>query len=173
MILLVNLPVRAQGVPENLQAAIFFKVLAYDYNIQSKTGKDLTIAIITDSKTVAKQGAMLEGFNKIKGQRLGGKTVKIVVVKVTGASSIGDAGGGDFLYLPEGSDAKTVSATLTFAEKNKRAVLGGSEPLAAKGCAIGLAIEAGKPKIVINLPASQAQGMNLSSKVLRLAKVIQ
>lgn len=163
----------AQGVPENLQAAIFYKVLAYDYNLQSKAGNQVTIAIVTDGKTAGRQQTMLEGFNKIKGQQLGGKTINIIVVKITNPASLGDATKGDILYLPEGSDEKTVNAVLTFAEKDKHATLGGSETLASKGCAIGLAVEDGKPKIVINLPASQAQGMNLSSKVLRLAKVIQ
>lgn len=163
----------AQGVPENLQAAIFFKVLAYDYNIQSKAGNQVTIAIITDSKTSSREQTILEGFSKIKGQQLGGKTIDVIVVKVANPASLGDAAKGDILYLPEGSDEKTIQAVLAFAEKGKHATLGGSETLANKGCAIGLAVEAGKPKIVINLPASQAQGMNLSSKVLRLAKVIQ
>ncbi len=167
------LTTKAQGVPESLQAAIFFKVLAYDYAIQSKPGNTVTIAVITDAKTAGRQAAILEGFNKIKGQQLGGKSVNIIVVKMTGPSSVGDASKGDILYVPEGADDKTIDALLAFARTNKRATLGGSEALAQKGCAVGLAVEAGKPKIVINLPASQAQGMNLSSKVLRLAKVIQ
>jgi len=173
MIWFFSVTAHSQGVPENLQAAIFFKVLAYDYNIQSKPGNEVTIAVLIDTKTAGRQAAILEGFNKIKGQQLGGKTINIIVVKMSGAAAVGDAAKGDILYLPEGSDEKVVTATLTFAEKNKKATLGGSENLANKGCAIGLAVEGGKPKIVINLPASQAQGMNLSSKVLRLAKVLQ
>ena len=163
----------AQGVPENLQAAIFYKVLAYDYNIQSKPGSEVTIAVITDGKTAESQQALLDGFNKLAGKKLGGKTIKVIAVKMSGGSLPAAAAASDIFYLPDGSDSKTVSVVLSYAEKDKHATLGGSESLASKGCAIGLTVEGGKPKIVINLPASQAQGMNLSSKVLRLAKVLQ
>jgi ABC-type uncharacterized transport system substrate-binding protein len=162
----------AQGIPENLQAAIFYKVLAYDYNIQTKAGSAVTIAVVTDTKTATRQAAILEGFNKLKGQLLNGKSINIAAVKVTG-TNLGEAASADIIYLPDGADEKTVDAVIQLATKDKRATLGGSENLATKGCAIGLAVEAGKPKIVINLKAAQTQGMNLSSKVLRLAKVIQ
>ena len=163
----------SQGVPENQQAAIFYKVLAYDYNLQSKSGNEVTIAVITDSKTDGRQKALLDGFNKLKGRRLGGKRIKVIAVKLSGGALPSDAAASDILYLPEGADEKTVDVVLSFAKQEKHATLGGSEFLAAKGCAIGITVEAGKPKVVINLPASLAQGMNLSSKVLRLAKVLQ
>ncbi len=171
-ILLLGVSAHSQGVPENLQAAIFFKVLAYDYNIQTKAGNAVTIAVVTDGKTAGRQAAILEGFNKLKGQQLNGKSINIAAVKVSGAN-LGEAAAADIIYLPDGAEDNTVNAVLKAAEKDKHATLGGSEALVAKGCAIGLAVEAGKPKIVINLKASQAQGMNLSSKVLRLAKVIE
>ena len=163
----------AQGVPENLQAAIFYKVLAYDYNIQSKSGSEVTIAVITDNKTSVRQQMLMDGFNKLAGKQLGGKTINIIAVKMVSGTLPTDATSSDILYLPDGSDPRTVFAVLSVAEKYKHATLCGSEALAAEGCAVGLTVEAGKPKIVINLPASLAQGMNLSSKVLRLAKVLQ
>lgn len=175
-IFLLSVVAGAQGVPSNLQAAIFYKVLAYDYNIQKKTGDSITIVVVTDGQSAGKKEALSAGFNKISGQKLGSKTVKIAAITVSGAGELESkikSAGGDIVYLAEGSSHRVVTKLLQVAQANRLSTLCGSETLTQKGFAIGLMVENGKPKIVINLPASQKQGMKLSSKVLRLAKVIK
>lgn len=167
----IESPAEAQDVPVNLQAAIFFKVLSYDSAISSKDGSDITIYVITDGKTAGNKGAMVAGFGKLTGKKLGGKTIKIKAIGVGEAAGV--AGGNAILYVPDGASAGTISTIIAIAAQKKCATLGGSEALAKKGLAVGLGIENGKPQIVINFPASQKQGMKLSSKVLRLAKVIK
>jgi hypothetical protein len=166
-----------QGVvPSDLQAAIFYKVLAYDYNLQTMSDDEITIVIVIDAKTHGKKGELENAFKKIAGQELGGKKLKIAVIEIKNPSEI-DAKitevGGDIIYVATGTAEGTVSQVLQIASQKKHATLCGDEKLTEKGFAIGLTVEGGKPKIVINLPASQAQGMKLSSKVLRLAKVIK
>ena len=166
----------AQGVPSSLQAAIFYKVLAYDYNIQNKSGSDITIVVITDGKSAGQKGALSAGFNKLSGQKLGSKTIRIIAIAVAGAGELESkiqSAGGDIAYLADGSSDQVVAKLLQVAQANRISTLCGSEDLTKKGFAIGLTVEGGKPKIVINLSASQKQGMKLSSKVLRLAKVIK
>jgi hypothetical protein len=161
----------SQSIPANLQAAIFFKVLSYDGNIPSKDGSAITIYVVTDSKTAGQKAAFLAGFGKLKGQQIGGKTINISAVTAAEASNV--ANSNTILYVAAGSDDSTIKKVLAVAVAKKCATLGGSEALAQKGLAVGLSVEGGKPKIVINFPASQKQGMKLSSKVLRLAKVIK
>jgi hypothetical protein len=166
----------AQGVPNNLQAAIFYKVLAYDYNIQSQPGSDITIAVVIDGKTSGQKDAIEAGFKKIAGQKLGGKTVKIATINISNAGELDSmiaSLGGDIIYVAEGSADSTIAKVIQIANQEKYATLCGSEQLTQKGLAIGLTVEDGKPRIVINLPASRSQGMKLSSKVLRLAKILQ
>jgi hypothetical protein len=161
----------SQSIPANLQAAIFFKVLSYDGNLPSKGGSAITIYVVTDSKTDGQKAAILAGFEKLKGQQIGGKTINISAITAAETSNV--ANSNTVLYVAAGSDDSTIKKVLSVAVAKKCATLGGSEALAQKGFAVGLAVEGGKPKIVINLPASQKQGMKLSSKVLRLAKVIK
>ena len=166
----------SQGVPSNLQAAIFFKVLSYDYNLSSKAGNSLTIGVITDKKTAGQKSSLLSGFNKLNSQTIQGKAIQVVEISISDPSQLAGKVGSakaDILYLADGADEKTIRAVLAIASKDKRATLGGSETLAERGFAIGLTVEGGKPKIVVNLPAAQKQGMKLSSKVLRLARVIK
>ena len=102
----------AQGVPSNLQAAIFYKVLAYDYNIQSKSGSDITIVVVTDNKSAGQKGPISAGFQKISGQKLGSKTIKIVVLSISGAGELESkisSTGADIVYVADGSSDVVVS----------------------------------------------------------------
>ncbi len=166
----------AQEVPSNLQAAIFYKVLAYDYNLTKQSGNDITIVVVTDNKSAGQQDTISAGFQNISGQKLGSKTIKIVPISVSNPGKLESqvtSAGGNIIYIAEGSADDVVSKVIQLAEKKQLSTLCGSERLTEKGIAIGLTVEGGKPKIVINLPASQRQGMKLSSKVLRLAKVLK
>jgi hypothetical protein len=41
------------------------------------------------------------------------------------------------------------------------------------GVSVGIAVAAGRPRLVINLAASRAQGSDFSSQLLKLARVIR
>jgi hypothetical protein len=43
----------------------------------------------------------------------------------------------------------------------------------AEGVSVGLDIKGEKPQIIINLPASRQEGMDLSSQVLKLAMLVE
>ncbi len=157
-----------ENIPADLQAAIFFKVLSYDKNIDAKKGSELTIYLVADGSN---KDALLAGFKKLKGQSL--KSKKIDVTSI-GEKDIANVGGNSILYAPAGASASTIKKILAIASAKKIPTLGGSAELAQKGFAVGLFIDkaSGKPKIIINHAASQSHGMNLSSRVLGLAKVI-
>ena len=164
-------PAASQTVPVSLQAAIFFKVLSYDSSISSKSGSQITIYVVTDKKTSSQKNEIMAGFNKLSGKPLGGKTVKVVSIDAANVVNINDSAG--VIYAPSGSDRDTVEKIISVASERKIATLGGDETLVEMGIAVGLTVEEGKPKIVVNFPASQEQGMKLSSKLLRLAKVLK
>jgi hypothetical protein len=175
-ILLFSIVAGAQGVPVNLQAAIFFKALAYDYNLQAKSVNELTIVVVTDSKSASQKSALAGGFSKISGQKLGSKTIKVTFVSVSGAGDLEPkvaSEDGNIMYIAEGSSDAVLNKMIQIAGKQKIPTLCGSEALVTKGIAIGLTVEDGKPKIIINLAASQKQGMKLSSKLLRISKIIK
>jgi len=165
----------AEEVPLNLQAAIFFRVLSYDNSIKNKAGK-LTISIVIDKKTTGKKAQLLKGFNALKGKTIFNKVININVIEVSSPDQLANqinSRKSDILYVADGADKGIINKLVSIATKTKKTTIGGSEQLAKMGFAIGLAIENGKPKIIVNLKAALAQGMQLSSKVLRLAKVLK
>ena len=171
VILAIGRPVASQTVPVSLQAAIFFKVLSYDGRISSKSGNQVMIYIVIDKKSSGQKDDILAGFNNLSGKSLGGKRVKVLSVDASDITNIAEHA--DVIYAASGSDNNTIEKIVTIASERKIATLGGDEAIAEMGFAVGLAVEEGKPKIVVNFAASQEQGMKLSSKLLRLAKIIK
>ena len=81
------------------------------------------------------------------------------------AKSASDASGASVVYVMPGSTAPkqkgifSISGVTEYAESGK--------------VAVGLGVEGGKPKIVVNLAQLKAEGQELSADLLKIAKVIQ
>ena len=68
--------------------------------------------------------------------------------------------------------AQVESMTSMFADSGVVTV-GSSGALVEAGVTIGFELEGGRPRIVINLTRARAQKLDLSARLLRLARVIQ
>lgn len=167
----------AQGqMPSKVQAAIIYKILKYDKNAASRSNGSVNIVIIVEGAAEKRKAELVSGFSSINGQSVDNATIKIAAVTVTGPSNLAaamKATAGNILYLPQGISAETAAAAIAYAKTNKAPVFSDNPALATQGAAVCLVLEGNSPKMVINLPASQAQGMALSADVLRLAKVIR
>ncbi len=164
------------AIPAKLQAAIFMKVLSYDSNLKARSPSNVVIAIVTDAQTSGRKSDIQSGFEAIAGKSIQGKTVKITAIDFKSGDQLNKdvkAAGANILYVSKGAAEATINAVIGLANSNSVPVLCDAESLVRKGIAVGLTIESGKPKIVVNLKTAKQQGMKLSSKVLQLAKVIK
>ncbi|MBN2717670.1 MAG: YfiR family protein [Deltaproteobacteria bacterium] len=170
-IMTVSLISEAQ-VQAKLQAAIFVKLLNYDASLVKDSHSQLKFHIIVDSKTSSGQTALKTEFAVISQQKVANKNIVVVVTPLDTLESAASGDAAHVFYLPDGSSRTTLSTVLTHATQHKIPVLGGNAELAQSGAAVGISIAGGKPLIIINLKQSKAMGMNLSSQLLKLAKVI-
>ncbi|MBN2526449.1 MAG: YfiR family protein [Deltaproteobacteria bacterium] len=161
-------------VHPKLQAAIFIKLLNYDMSLARKPQNVIKFHIVIDSATASQQNALQKEFSVISNQKISGKRVEVVTsdIKTLVSDTSLDQGAAHIYYLPDGSSVKTLKTVLTSAKPWKIAVLGGNSQLVEAGAAVGISLDNGKPQIIVNLKQSRAQGMNLSSQLLKLAKVI-
>jgi hypothetical protein len=134
----------AQDVPANLQAALFKKIFAFDKTLQSK-GVNV---------------AVLGGGDEIVA------AFKDAGVNASAAGSI--PGGATVVYVAGGASVKSQTAS-----KGILSITGDIASVEAGKVAIGIGTEGGKPKIVINLAQSKAEGQELSADLLKIARVIQ
>jgi hypothetical protein len=164
------------GVPVQLQMELLVKVAGYDKNLPARARGVVRVLLLTrrddaQSKNVAQQAA----------RALSGKSVKNFPVEVS-----------EQVYADGASLAKAVKergiaimyATPGFAPgdmQNIGKALGGVSVLSAgalarfveNGVAVCFDLVGGKPKLLIHLRRAREQGVDLSSQVLKLARVIE
>jgi hypothetical protein len=165
------------SVPENLQYALYCKALVYDRQLKARSGDLVTIGILYQNRYRASRESM-EAFREAARsstiQEIQTLPVSITEVDIERADwqqRVADQGV-DILYIAplRGVDLHQVAA---FAGDHHLLTLSGQAEYVDDGIAIGLQVAGDHPQIIINLTAARAQGADLSSQLLKLAKVIE
>ena len=159
-------------VQAKLQAAIFVKLLNYDSSLAQKPQSQLKFHIVIDAKTSPGQDAIKKEFAVISRQKISGKNIIILITPVGELATANSEESTHVFYLPDGSTRATLNAAVQLGAQHKIPVLAGNAVLAVGGAAVGITVSNGKPQIIVNLKQSKSMGMNLSSQLLKLAKVI-
>jgi len=163
----------AVGAPE--QAALLLRALAYDRNLEAKVRDGIKVIVVfapRDPSSVADKSEMLAA---LANARVQAESKPPVVVEHAYASRDGLAAAvrdAHVVYLASGLGAD-VDAILAVCTQAKLATLGVERAYVDRGVAMGVTLSEGKPKLVINLPSSRAQGMDLDSQLFRVAEVVQ
>ena len=150
-----TLAAQSMAVPANLQAAIFKKILGFDKTLQSKDR--IEVAVVYGD--VAVKDAIIGAFNDLG--------IATVPLKSDQASqSLGNA---TVVYVAPGA-----TAPKQLCAKNRVLSLSGVSSLVESGqVAIGIAVEGGKPKILIHRGQLKAEGQELADEVMSMARIIQ
>ena len=141
----INSFAQDMAVPANLQAALFKKIFAFNKTLAAKG--NVEVAVI---------GAGAEEV--ISAFKQAGVNAKV-------ASDIGSA---SVVYVMPG----TASPKAQSAAKGVLSISGIPSNAEEGKVAIGIGVEGGKPKIIINMAQLKAEGQELSADLLKIAKVI-
>jgi len=146
---------QSMTVPANLQAAIFKKMLGFDKTLQSRG----PIEVVVVYGDVAAKDEIVAAF---KGVGVSASSVRADQI----SNGIGNA---SVLYVAPGaippkqfcanSGVLSLSGVASFVEKGQ--------------VSIGLGVEGGKPKILIHTGQLKAEGHDIASDILNMAKLIQ
>ncbi|HEX6766201.1 MAG TPA: YfiR family protein [Polyangiaceae bacterium] len=164
------------GVPVPLQMELLVKVAGYDKNLPARARGVVRVAVLTrrdeaQSKNVAQQAI----------RALSGKSVKGLPVEVS------ELGYGDGAAVARAVKERGISILYVapgFGTGDLQSIakaLGGVSVLSAgalarfveNGVVLCFDLVGGKPKLLIHLRRAREQGVDLSSQVLKLAKVIE
>ncbi|MGE5430415.1 MAG: YfiR family protein [Syntrophomonadaceae bacterium] len=146
-----NIFAQDMSVPGNLQAALFKKIFAFDKTLRSKGNIEVVVlagdgsgdAIVSDFKAAGVNARSVKG-NQVP----------------SGASVI--------YLMPGVGSTKQQSA-----QKGVLSITGVASYVNDGKAAIGIGIEGGKPKIIINMGQLKAEGQEVSADLLQIARVIQ
>lgn len=161
----------AEQVPAPLQVAILVKVLVYDRTIATRSRDGLKLGVVFDpdleSSTKARD-EFIKAFNETP-RKVGDKIV-IELVQITQSKLAEEAGKLDILYVADGAD---VTKVVEVAKKEHLITFASDRGAVEDGVVLGLVPRGDKPKLLINVGASVASGMELDPQVLRLAELVR
>ena len=139
-----------EPAPVNVQVAVLIKVLAFDKSLSG----DVTLHVIGSSEFAAAVKAQ-------EGAAIGAAKL----AKVTEGDAAAAAGAG-IVFI---NDAAQLDAALAYTRGNGAISITGEPDLVSKGVSLGVGLEGGKPKILVNAGASKLENVKWNPAILKIA----
>ncbi len=162
-------------VPESSQVPIFLKLLTYDRSLATDDATPIRIGVLVQSDSPASAASAKAFLSALEGMR--GKTINgrgFEVQRLDGSEGLSNhlaEKGIDILYVAEGNETDLERIKSATRHRNVLTLSGNGE-IAKRGLSIGLGLREGRPRIMVNLEALQAEGHVLDARVLRLCEVV-
>jgi hypothetical protein len=160
----------ADDVPAPLALMTMLKVLAYDTGFPALGNGDFVVAVPFAPGQQGPAEALVKVASKLDVHTINGRELKFQTV------AAGDLAGQKRLsavLLHAGLAPASAKEALQVATRGKLYSLVLDEPLVKEGALLGVAVNDGKPQVVVNVGVAKALGVELSASVLRVAKTVQ
>ncbi|MBK7859041.1 MAG: hypothetical protein IPJ65_10570 [Archangiaceae bacterium] len=166
---LVGARVHAQEVPHQLALMVMLKVLTYDGNFALRGGADFVVLVPYAKGEAARAEETVTKAEAVDLHSINYRALKYVPVLV---SELGSVKGSAVLLHP-GASAEMAKEALAFAAKAKLYSLAFDEGWVKEGAVLGVAGNAGKPQVLINVTAARGIGADFKPAVLKVARTFQ
>jgi hypothetical protein len=171
--------VAVADVRPSQQSVLILRILAYDRNLKARAGSSVTIALLykageADSEAANKSvGTAIEEVSK--GANIAGLPVRVVHIPFTDVAAFEAKAASEkvaavYVCPGLGDAVKGVSAVT---RRRQMLSIAGTESYLTSGLGIGILMRSDKPTVVVNLPATKAEGADLDAGLLRVAEVIR
>lgn len=180
--LLLELPPRRVAaaddvaVPVPLQMELLLKVAGYDRNLPARARGVVRVVILTKRDDSASRNVGEQAARALSGKDVKGMPTEIATQMFNDGPALTERvrdGRASILYAAPGFGPREL---LTIARSLAGLSVLSSGALAHfvdTAVALGFDLVGGKPKLLVNVRRAREQGVDLSSQVLRLAKVIE
>jgi hypothetical protein len=164
------------GVPVPLQMELLVKVAGYDKNLPARARGVVRVVVLTRRDEAQSKNVAQQAIRALSGKSVKGLPVEVSELGYGDGAAVARAvkeRGISILYVAPGFGAGDLQGIAK--------ALGGVSVLSAgalarfveNGVVLGFDLVGGKPKLLIHLRRAREQGVDLSSQVLKLAKVIE
>lgn len=164
-------------MPPTMQASLFAKILTFDRNLKARAGGELKIGVLYQKKvrsSLEAQEEFLRAMCADPGRRIDGLPLNCVAIEWTNARDVEAAvvsKGIRVLYVAP-LRAVAIEEIIAISRARKITTLTGVPEFVEKGIALGLALRAERPLILVHLAAARAEGADFNSQLLKLARVV-
>jgi len=161
---------------DDRRAAIVARALSYDYALKSRAGEGLSIGVVYRPVTTeAAADQWVQSFKPLESVKVQGMAINVAKIAYEGIDRLKSrvsAEGIDVLIVCDGLD-DALSAILQLSHEKKLLTVAGKEAYVQGGVTLGIVNEGERITIEVNVAGAAAEGVNFSSELLRLAKMIK
>jgi hypothetical protein len=165
-------------VPIDIQVPLFLKILSFDRNFTARAGDEVVVGVVYQKKfrnSVNVKDEVMDVITKSPIKDIQNIPVRFVPVELEEGSvldSVFTAGELDIIYVTP-LRALGMDVITRWSRQLHITTITGVEDYVEAGLAVGIGIKGDKPQIIINLPAAREEGMNFTSQLLKLARILE
>jgi hypothetical protein len=171
---------RAQqsAVPADMQAAILTRMLNYDRALKSRAGDTVVIAVIAkpqDRTSAQTQAEMIKAISALLSDKVQGLPLAVVSGDYKDPADLAawlTQKKVQVLYVAPGL-AKELDGIRGVCAEMKIVSVSAVRDFVERGLVAGIVLKENRPRILVNLPAATAAGLDLDPKLLALSEVIR
>lgn len=154
---------------------VIARALSYERTLPNRAGGSLDILIVHAANNAASEGeaaAFARGLGALSRSTVQGLPMRATVAPYsTAAIETGAANGVDVVVVCSGLDSSLAALTAT-TRRRRLLTVGVERQHAVSATTLAVLMEDGRAKIIVNLAHARAEGVELSSQLLRLAEVL-
>jgi len=164
-------------VPVELQFSLLTKILSYDRNIHSRSGNEVVLGIIYQSKyrtSLDVHDDLMKTISESTIREIEGIPLRAVSIDLSIEPDLESdlrSRGVNLVYIAP-LRAVDLNAIKTLCRSKQVVTVASVPEYVEAGLAIGFGLKGEKPEIMINLPAAKAEGADFNSQLLKLARVL-
>lgn len=165
------------AVPVSVQYPLMLKILQFDRNLRAHVGERIVIGVIYQGRSrtsLRTKDEFVKAHGDSGGTRVAGTPVDVVAIDIEETSLVDafDSLEIDVVYL---TPLRAVDIATITALTRERGItsMTGVESYVRAGVSVGVGLAQEKPKVIVHLDGSIAEGADYSSQLLSLALVVK
>jgi hypothetical protein len=161
-------------VPLDVQLPAFLKALSYDRNLTASDDGALGIGVVfdrADSASVAEKDRLVAIHRELTRLRVKGREVRLVPIAYESEGTLGEAGIKVLLVTPL-SPAR-LGSVVREAASSDFLTLATDVSYVERGIAMGMEMDSGRPRFVVNLDAAVDGGASFEASFLNLCRIVE
>lgn len=165
------------AVPTEIQAPLFAKIITFDRSLASRAPRELVIGILYQRKVRASldvKDDFVKALDRIPERQVAGVAFRCVAIDWDGSKDISAVLTQEHPHILYVAPLRTVSIEEIAAAARAQGIhtWTGIPEYVERGLAVGIGLRGERPLILVNLTAARAEGADISSQLLSIARVI-
>jgi hypothetical protein len=164
-------------VPVEIQFPLFLKILPFDRNFKTRVGDEIVLGIVYQEKfrTSLNVKTQLENFlEKSKEKKIDDVPFRYVLINLSRLSEFKAMLAREKVDIVYIAPLRAIAVETLVSDCRSMGItsLTGVPVYCEMGIAVSIGSKGGSPLIIINLPGARSEGADFSSRLLKLARVI-